>query len=102
MQSYKFLQNAKFRFRLLMKIKFVKMQKILINMKCSSLKLEGGKKVRHPGLEDHQVDVPLGRVLQGGGQEEEVQCWTTTLNICQLFNLSLPSCYFCLQFTINM
>ena len=28
--------------------------------------------------------------------------WTTTLNICQLFNLSPPSCYFCLQFTINM
>ena len=56
-------------------------------MKCLETR---GKKVQHPGQEDHRVDAPLGRVLQGGVQEEEVQRWTTTLYICQLYNLSPP------------
>ena len=37
-------------------------------MKCLETR---GKKVQHPGQEDHQADVPLGRVLQGGRQEGE-------------------------------
>ena len=50
--------------------------------------------MRHPGQDEHQVDAPLGRVLQGGAQGEEVQRWTTTLYICQLYNLSPPHMLF--------
>ena len=64
-------------------------------MKCLETR---GKKVQHPGQEDHRVDAPLGRVLQGGGStalDDDI------VHLPAVQSLA-ATCYFCLHFTINM